>query len=106
MVKVKPTGRFSLGKLKAHPRNQEASAALKSLSRERPRSKKAKSAYDNFNQLNGTHPWQKVMPEGQISYKVRKLKNGKVAYFNYNLAKEMGLVRIIYLRGNISLAFD
>ena len=81
-----------MGKLKAAPKNKEALDALKNLSQEKPRAKPSSSEYDNFNQMDGQHPWQEVMPEGQISYKARQLKSGKVAYFNFSLAKEMGLI--------------
>lgn len=49
-------------------------------------------SYLQFDQLNGSHPWMSLMPEGHISYKARILKNGKVSYFNFQLAKEMGLI--------------
>lgn len=34
----------------------------------------------------------KAAPEGYVPYKVRELRTGTVAYFNYPLAKEMGLI--------------
>lgn len=49
-------------------------------------------SYDIFDQLDGTHPWQKAVPEGCLLYDVRVLPQGKVTYFNWDLAKEMGLV--------------
>lgn len=48
--------------------------------------------YGKFNDLNGQHPWMQIMPEGFVSYRVRELEQGKVVYFNYILAKEMGLI--------------
>ncbi len=48
--------------------------------------------YSSFNQLDGSHPWMEAVPEGFISYHVRQLNTGKVAYFNFILAKEMGLI--------------
>jgi hypothetical protein len=48
--------------------------------------------YSNFNQLDGDHPWMKAAPAGYVPYKVRELRTGTVAYFNYPLAKEMGLI--------------
>jgi len=48
--------------------------------------------YSSFDQLNGTHPWQTAVPEGCILYPVRQLPGGKVSYFNFELAKEMGLI--------------
>ncbi len=54
--------------------------------------KSERSDYKEFNQLDGTHPWMEVVPEGFVAYKVRKLNAGKVTYFNFALAKEMGLI--------------
>jgi uncharacterized protein YdiU (UPF0061 family) len=48
--------------------------------------------YDAFSQLDGDHPWMKVVPEGYVPYRVRELRTGEVAYFNFPLAKEMGLI--------------
>lgn len=50
------------------------------------------SNYSNFDQLDGDHPWRDFLPEGYIDYSVRVLPEGQVAYFNFNLAKEMGLI--------------
>lgn len=48
--------------------------------------------YKEFDQLDGSHPWMKVVPEGFVSYRVQELQSGKVVYFNFSLAKEMGLI--------------
>lgn len=48
--------------------------------------------YTTFDQIDGTHPWQKSVPEGYLLYPVRRLHYGKVVYFNFELAKEMGLI--------------
>lgn len=48
--------------------------------------------YGAFDQLDGQHPWRDQVPEGLILYPVRKLNGGKVSYFNFELAKEMGLI--------------
>ena len=48
--------------------------------------------YDAFAQLDGKHPWQTQVPEGYVPYPVRQLERGKVLYFNYDLAREMGLI--------------
>lgn len=48
--------------------------------------------YGAFDQLDGQHPWQERMPEGMIEYPVRQLSGGKLSYFNFDLAKEMGLI--------------
>ena len=48
--------------------------------------------YSAFDRLDGQHPWQSHVPEGFISYPVRRLGKGKVGYFNFALAKEIGLI--------------
>src|SRR4051812_41509788 len=57
-----------------------------------PRPARADEDYSAFHQLDGRHPWRTRVPEGLIPYPVRKLGNGKVSYFNFDLAKEMGLI--------------
>ncbi|MGZ3721741.1 MAG: hypothetical protein ACXVA9_02345 [Bdellovibrionales bacterium] len=56
------------------------------------RSPKSEEDYSAFTQLDGRHPWQEAVPEGLILYPVRKLSGGKVSYFNFELAIEMGLI--------------
>jgi uncharacterized protein YdiU (UPF0061 family) len=51
-----------------------------------------RSPYYKFDSLDGTHPWQEKMPEGFVPYQVRTLPQGEVIYFNFDLAKEMGLI--------------
>lgn len=48
--------------------------------------------YENFDQIDGQHPWMQAVPEGYVAYRVRQLNQGRVAYFNFSLAKEMGLI--------------
>ncbi len=48
--------------------------------------------YTKFDKINGKHPWADQVTNGHIPYHVRKLDNGKVLYFNFHLAKEMGLI--------------
>ncbi len=52
----------------------------------------ALDAYDAFDRVDGRHPWQDQVPEGFVGYPVRQLEKGKVAYFNFALAREMGLL--------------
>lgn len=56
------------------------------------RAPKAAEEYGAFDQLDGEHPWSARVPEGMILYPVRTLSGGKVSYFNFDLAKEMGLL--------------
>ncbi|MFN9068960.1 MAG: protein adenylyltransferase SelO family protein [Bdellovibrionales bacterium] len=48
--------------------------------------------YRKFDSIDGEHPWLKAVPEGAVTYRVRELNQGTVVYFNYFLAKEMGLI--------------
>ena len=54
--------------------------------------KQAPRRYDRFHLINGKHDFQKAVPHGVVEYSVRLRKGGKLAYFNYELAKEMGLI--------------
>lgn len=48
--------------------------------------------YEKFKELDGTHPWREVSPDGFIDYQARLLPNGRVLYFNFSLAREMELI--------------
>lgn len=48
--------------------------------------------YDRFCLINGKHDFQKAVPRGAVEYAVRLRKGGTLIYFNYDLAKEMGLI--------------
>ncbi len=48
--------------------------------------------YDNLKKLNGHHPWMNQVPEGCLVYPVRRIANARVKYFNFGLAKEMGIL--------------
>ncbi|HXH76404.1 MAG TPA: hypothetical protein VNJ08_15640 [Bacteriovoracaceae bacterium] len=52
----------------------------------------AKRQYTAFSRINGEHPFKSQVPGGRVEYKARYRKGGKVAYFNFQLAKEMGLI--------------
>lgn len=52
----------------------------------------AKRSYTSFSRLNGEHPFKSQVPAGRVEYKARYRKGGKVAFFNFDLAKEMGLI--------------
>jgi uncharacterized protein YdiU (UPF0061 family) len=49
-------------------------------------------SYQHFDKLDGSHPWMNIVPDGYVPYRVRELGQGEIAYFNYPLAKEMGLI--------------
>jgi uncharacterized protein YdiU (UPF0061 family) len=48
--------------------------------------------YEKFKELDGTHPWRDVSPDGYIDYQARYRPQGRVLYFNFPLAREMGLI--------------
>ncbi len=48
--------------------------------------------YEKFKELDGTHPWRNVSPDGYIDYQARYRPHGRVLYFNFPLAQEMGLI--------------
>ena len=51
-----------------------------------------KRSYSAFGRINGEHPFKDQVPGGRVEYKARYKKGGKVAFFNFELAKEMGLI--------------
>lgn len=48
--------------------------------------------YEKFKELDGTHPWRLVNPDGYVDYQVRYRPRGRVLYLNFLLAEEMGLI--------------
>ncbi len=48
--------------------------------------------YEKFKDVDGTHPWRSVSPDGYVDYQARYRPHGRVLYFNFPLAKEMGLI--------------
>lgn len=51
-----------------------------------------KEMYPEFTQIDGRHPLKEWVPEGHVDYPARLRHGGKVSYFNFALAKEMGLI--------------
>jgi uncharacterized protein YdiU (UPF0061 family) len=48
--------------------------------------------YEKFSEIDGRHPWRSVSPDGYVDYQARYRPHGRVLYFNFPLAKEMGLI--------------
>jgi len=48
--------------------------------------------YLRFKRINGKHPFKQSVPDGFVDYGAKKRHGGKVFYFNFELAKEMGLM--------------
>jgi uncharacterized protein YdiU (UPF0061 family) len=57
-----------------------------------PMEEVSKRSYSTFSRINGEHPFKTQVPAGRVEYKARYRKGGKVAFFNFELAKEMGLI--------------
>ena len=50
--------------------------------------------YEKFKEIDGTHPWRDVSPDGYVDYHARYRPQGRVLYFNHPLAREMGLIPV------------
>ncbi|MBF0361343.1 MAG: hypothetical protein HQK49_10040 [Oligoflexia bacterium] len=64
------------------------------LLKEKEKDKEKNTKYAKISAINGKHPFQQVFApgEGYINYSVRSKKNGNVLFFNFVLAKEIGLI--------------
>jgi uncharacterized protein YdiU (UPF0061 family) len=49
-------------------------------------------AYAEFDRINGEHSFKEAVPGGCVDYQARTRHGGRVAFFNFQLAKEMGLL--------------
>jgi len=56
-----------------------------------PRHARAQS-YPRFGRIDGSHPWKRRVPGAFVDYAARRRRDGQVAFFNFPLAKQMGLV--------------
>lgn len=50
------------------------------------------SGLSKFREIDGNHPLKKLVPEAVVEYQVRTRHGGTVAFFNFDLAKEIGLL--------------
>jgi uncharacterized protein YdiU (UPF0061 family) len=48
--------------------------------------------YESFEQLSGAHSWRDACPDGYVDYMARIRPGGRVAYFNFDLARQMQLI--------------
>jgi hypothetical protein len=48
--------------------------------------------YSRFSEIDGTHDFKDHVPHGYVLYPVRELNKGQILFFNFPLAKEMGLL--------------
>ncbi|MBF0312755.1 MAG: hypothetical protein HQK50_04580 [Oligoflexia bacterium] len=56
--------------------------------------KSIKEDYCKFTEISGEHPFQEAMKDANafVTYEARTIKNCSVLFFNFDLAKEMGLL--------------
>lgn len=50
------------------------------------------SPYGKFRSIDGTHPLKTYVPEAVVEYRARQRPGGSVAFFNFDLAREIGLI--------------
>jgi len=48
--------------------------------------------YGGFARINGDHPYKKHVPDGYVDYRAHSRHGGDVFFFNFELAREMGLI--------------
>ena len=58
----------------------------------KPRLEPAHESYPGFVKLDGRHGYKDAVPAGYVDYQVRTRRGGRVSYFNFDLAIEMGLI--------------
>lgn len=58
----------------------------------KPKQRRAKNPFPRFARINGEHPFKAAVPGGFVDYAVRARRGGKVFYFNFDLAEEIGLI--------------
>ncbi len=56
------------------------------------RTVKESNTYSKFREIDGSHPLKKQVPEAVVEYQVRSRHGGQVAFFNFDLAREIGLI--------------
>jgi hypothetical protein len=52
----------------------------------------AGDAYARFRSLDGSHAFRRAVPRGFVDYRARRVRGASVAYFNFALAREIGLI--------------
>lgn len=48
--------------------------------------------YGAFARIDGRHPYRDAVPAGHVDYRARRRRDGDVAFFNFGLARTMGLI--------------
>ena len=60
--------------------------------RMRPVKKIKSEEYSNFKLIDGSHPFKEAAPLCYVDYQARVRHGGKVSWFNFELARKMGLI--------------
>ena len=48
--------------------------------------------YSKFEKRDGSHAFKKAVPDGFVDYAARRLPGGEVVWFNFDLARRIGLL--------------
>ena len=56
------------------------------------RAPRRSTAYSRFGQIDGSHPFRQAAPAACVEYEAQRRRDAEVAWFNFDLAKDMGLV--------------
>ena len=54
--------------------------------------KRIRRHYPRITAIDGSHPFRTAVPTGHVTYGVRSRPGGKIFYFNFDLAREIGLI--------------
>ena len=77
---------ISMSRLKSNPKLKPTTQLKKGVQRQ------SLNDYSKFDGIDGRHPLKSAAPDSVVCYKARKRSDGKVAAFNFDLAKEIGLI--------------
>lgn len=58
----------------------------------KPQKKLQVNEYSSFDLIDGSHSYKDAVPDGYVEYQVRTRHGGSVFFFNFELAKQMGLI--------------
>jgi len=56
----------------------------------------SRDPYRAFARIDGRHPYRDAVVGGSVDYAARRRHDGRVAFFNYALAREMGLIPVAH----------
>ncbi len=62
------------------------------MARSGPRQRRSPPGYQRLRRIDGRHPLKRASPDCYVAYRARRRHDSDVAYFNFALAREMGLI--------------